>query len=430
MDEEKQIFTFLQHINDTYNDNILDFAQKLKIKIGSNVYEVNLQDYIFMLYQSIERVSFNHRAGDINWPSFMSIIYNNTLKTHYTFHIGEIFFEFYPTVTYIIKDDIRYDVADKTFLVDYLKDLLDVIKNFSVKYSSISLSFTIFDSNGNKIKSHRNMLIFQYDTKLKIYWYEPAGDVPDQKLLKVLKYVVDILKFKLNQDTELLTPGFISCPRGLQTVSNIPYCVMFSYLWLYCCFLILERNINTDMETWVSDIEKYMLKYVNNDIVKLDKLIIGFAYKMIKDFFIYSSKLPDSTLDISESKIVDGYLDIISNKYQRLSSQNAVDLLRLVKKDYKYFLKYYMSYSIRRGEVNYSIMPTIFKRRCRLDSQCGLDYHCLKGFCVRKQPITKRSRKLGEDCVESVDCEYDNCVNKKCVDNIFIRTLYESGMIL
>lgn len=403
----ENISRFLTTIYKKYKNTVSDPNSNINIKLGSKLYTIPLVEYILCTYLSIERLSFS----DEKYTSFMSLMYNNIIEEKEDFNLGELHINIYEkekAIKLVTKRGLM-NIDNQEFY----KNLISVINIKRTNLASLCINFHSYKSIIDKVSyvAHRNMLLFQKPTtnrdKLTIFWYEPHG------YHESIKFKEDIIKKMINSIYRI-TPvdGFFPdkiCPVGLQKISNLPYCVMHSYLWLYCIFLYIKNDKNKqNIKHWVIGIEKTILEFIRNDRKIMQKLIMAFSLYMIDIFYKNLNISSEEKINLSQERMINSYLDNLVEDAE-ITKSHELQIFNLIKNNYKYLFQYKMVLTLKN-----------IKRVLNKETYLKPNIRNIIPF----------SLKLDSNCLEDIECESDKCENNICVENPMRNVLIESGAIL
>lgn len=247
------------------------------------------------------------------------------------------------------------------------------------------------------------IFVYKQDENIDIIWYEPHGG--SGQIIDICKEFVMDLEKNLEDHFEriLLIEPTYTCPYGLQKLIQIPYCVMFSYLWVYIIIKIMDRQRRIVDITWIQDIDSIMYnflsKYSNH---QRENFILSFSYMLLEEF------LSNLNIDITRKDDED-----LENKfYIMLKEKKIIDIPNI--RNYNMLLKYRFIRVIIDMKFNYK---QIFERQI-----CNDDEECKEGECIDYECVVKKED--GSICLDDIDCRSGFCNDGFC--DILIEPEYES----
>jgi len=303
-------------------------------------YEFPIDTYNKVLYANIERYFPN---------IYFDIIRNFTDADNIrTFCPGFILLESDENFKYSIKyrsfkdyNNFSSKQKPKEYDFSFMNKSIDIVKHLAnrlwqdmndVKCSmfNINLSLNFFPKGEVEIR-HRNMLfISRKGDTIQIFIYEPEGKESGLRvlLLNFSQRLEEALR-EASKNNVTIVPYNKTCPVGLQDLRkrggyNDFYCIMHSYLWLFCVLFVANRiNISVEDINMVEIIMK-------DDKMYTDQTIVSFSYFMInnamKKIFGLDEKIGHSILESSYNFLIE---DMEKEKHNKFLEQNR-DILKEV----------------------------------------------------------------------------------------------------
>ncbi len=330
-------------------------------------------------------------VGEDYYVNGVNVLFN---PTNYTTKDGRI------SNKYFIGDGINRfyynkEEPSKEYL-NYMKRIADDIKDCKTSYCAFNLTLSVL----TKDLSHRNMLlIHKKDNDIDIIHFEPHGyNALYTTMTNIfLRDLTDSLEPYF--DRVLLIEPEHSCPRKLQ--ENIPYCVMYSYFWLYIVMKVINSGtVDKGDSSWIQDVANIIYEYLEKYTIKQrQNFIIGFSYILIENFL----------LSIKSSEELKGkQYENIENLLYELATKSIKNIKDLnVETSYNLYVKYVF---IQKAVQEDMLTPLWYSYDCNEDEDCE------EGLCINGVCSSEFGKFLDEECEHDKECDSGSCINRRCAD--------------
>lgn len=239
---------------------------------------------------------------------------------------------------------------------------------------SDDLSMAIKSDLNAPDRAHENVFLFyaDYSGQINAYVYDAHGS-DSSASMQYMRNEVDLFILFLSNvfrkmDIKLMIQPrtALSCPRGLQRVSNeqFGFCVMFAYLWIYVVLNFIENGIAPTFA--IEFAETCVLDFVSSPD-KLFAIVLNFSIQMIDWYMEYLSRMNkqqrvvEDVLETFKADIRQGKVKIINKRPRSIRRERSPVL------------------SDERGARKGLGKP------CKKHDECETDY-CEKEFC-RENPL-------------------------------------------
>ena len=345
---------------------------KLYIKLGNKLFNLTSVDYIKNVYWALERT-----YEDKNVSPFMTLIYkklynqvpinmDSILKVRITSHNVN------DPVT-IIRRDKKFSSDDYDKLTELYTSLQNDILNNNFFIINLSVDLPLMNS------SHREVLLFWKEgNNIFLEWYDPNGvslDTTDYNKSVFINFIRPLLSFFNVNGHGGYSRNYESICPGLQAYGGLPYCVMYSYLWIYT-FLSLVKLGYRNISSYIANLDNMMLNCLK-DNKTIRNTITYFASSFMDH---YMSHISSWRIDSQFENFING---ILNGSYMPLPS--------IYKDDFHRFY-YYLALILYNEKIPYTrdtIKPS-------------------------KKNIIIASKSIGERCVDSEECISGSCINGYC----------------
>lgn len=403
---KKIIYNNLHEINTRFRleskQPLITGDKLLKINVAEQVFSLKLVDFVFYYYQSIEHITNLSR----DFPCFMSIVYKSCVGEDYYVNGIHVLLQ---QNTYKDKNKklirpyrlgdnaLRYKVGTEEPTDDYLvyiKRIADDIKNSKTQFCAFNLTI----QRQYASTAHRNMLLFhKRGNDIDIIIFEPHGLGAYYK--DFTSFFATDLRDSLEEyfDRVLLIQPDESCPRGIQ--KKLPYCIMYSYLWLYMILKVIDSKVVDDQDSsWIQDVSniiyEYLEKYTDS---QKESFIISFAYLMIENFLLSINNRKELNIE-RDNKIEREIYEIINRQRNTISFLSPLN-------NYPMYLKYiFIQKAVKDGAL----------RKWQYRNTCNEDEDCEQGICIQNRCSMDYAKFSRESCRYDKECESGKCIERRC----------------
>jgi hypothetical protein len=235
--------------------------------------------------------------------------------------------------------------------------------------------------NGKEV--HQNVLLVEYSVdRVRTYLYEPHGtfvrkDTESEYIYDFIRDFTSKLGTSLGIKGETIKPKKISCRIGIQTLlqKDMGFCTAIGLFWLYTV-LVLSKT--------------FPLKEV---IENTERLVI---------------KICDE-IDMEENN--GKSLDILIVKFSALLSMNTIEIMQKIPRYQEFESKVVSLIDEEKKNFPVKVMTSTDPRYKRLGRKASVEPH-----------ISTRTR-IGSPCSRNRDCESDKCLNGKCVEYDYTKSI-------
>lgn len=382
----------------TFRDIQADKDKILYVKCNDKNYMVKLRDYIYTYYQV-----FSYDLFDFNIFSLIRYLIDGNhdiyIHDHFKFRILSV-----EKDEYIFQcgdDAYDFDIDDNEdtnpFLIEKIKNMLKYIERSNDRYHIIPLSIKErLEDYGHQLgmiieKNINDITIALFDPNGSKHMYE--GAIIFTKILK--RY----LEEHFNLPVFLMENSDVSQLIGIQQRVQIPFCIMFTYMWFYV-FYKSSISIKTEMKQWLNLVEKTLTSHV---LSKKDPegYILSFSYLTIENILKYISTLPKD--DIDEKMLKKIQLDIDFMEIDNINLyKDELTIDQLIK------LKFC-------NMLNENIAKQTFKNMCDENDECKKGQICLNKKCIEAPIIENTFVVYNKDGEKVEDEEVYNLLEKEKV---------------
>jgi hypothetical protein len=252
---------------------------KTNIKPGMILHYKNQKlradEYIYAYYHAIETI-LGEKTSLIE-TVYSVAVYSDNAKLC----TGKLMIDLPTKMVERKEGDFSYDSEEKSDTNTYhTRKLLAKINSNLKQCKGISLALISKDEDG---AHHQNVLFIYEDSIGKITFavYEPGGQV-ELDTLPLIEYIAEKYAKTYNVETRVISHE-ISCHYGMQSYyDQVGYCVMWSLLWLYIVFMLIQDERCTT-EGAIDQAEHLIISYANRPGKDHGK----FLYKIVVNFGMY-----------------------------------------------------------------------------------------------------------------------------------------------
>lgn len=351
-------------------DNILGLKLPtyFRVQLPTKNILVPSDQYFYYIYQALMYMGEKHTPR--RYPYLIEIVHHMTDTDKRCFNT--IWFNSEKNGIYI-GDAI---VSARSGVHDLVRSFLR--KNGPNICKTVSVNLIVV--NGKEV--HQNVLLVEYSVdRVRTYLYEPHGtfvrkDIESAYIYDFIRDFTSKLGTSLGVKGETIKPKKISCRLGIQTrlQKDMGFCTAIGLFWLYTV-LVLSKT--------------FPLKEV---VENTERLVI---------------KICDE-IDMENS---DKSLDILIVKFSALLSMNTIEIMQKIPRYQEFEGKVVSLIDEEKKNFPVKVMTSTDPRYKRLGRKASGETH-----------ISTRTR-IGSPCSRNRDCVSDKCLNGKCVEYDYTKSI-------
>lgn len=320
------IFKEIHLIQD--NINYLNIKQDAVVNIQciDKIREVDIKDYIYNFYQVFSGINVDGKEL-LKHNIFSTILYATDQKNYLQYDR-----DYKPSPIYIVKNtgqviiEGKNRTGDKEFLSNLMIDMIESQTRNTGDVALIPISMIYPDNEYHQI----GCIVENLEEEITIAVYNPYGAIDLSQVIKFFNDIKPRLMDKYTKKINIMADKDVSQRFSIQARVDLPYCVMYTYLWFYL-FYRCYKKIKKPMKYWLNLVEKNLTMFVIGQPDPVE-FILKFSYFTVENMikFLNSSDALVKPSAIEEIKKVKDYKNMASKDLSRLGTQEIIKILMCI----------------------------------------------------------------------------------------------------